>query len=129
MSVNKKNVNLQHNYVPVSTAVATAVDTADTEVDTASLSVETQRSTLRLTDLADMDMVDMAADTVNTAVDTVDMAVDTVDTAVDILMDTALTSDTDTVATDTKYLLSSNGLAYGKYLPNSNRRQHACKYM
>ena len=100
-----KNVNLQHNNVSVSTAAVTAVDTADT-VDTASLSEETPRSTLRLTDLADMDMAD--TDMADTAVDTVDTAVDTVDMVVDILTDTALTSDTDMAATDTNYLRSPN---------------------
>ena len=69
------------------------VDTADT-VDTASLSEETPRSTLRLMDLADMDMVDTAVDTVDTAVDTVDMVVD-------ILTDTALMLEMDMAATDT----------------------------
>ena len=78
-----------------------AVDMADTEVDTASLSEETPRSTLRLMDLADMDMVDTAVDTADTAVDTVDTVVDTVDTAVDILTDTALMLAMDMAATDT----------------------------
>ena len=71
------------------------MDTADTEVDTASLSEDTPRSTLKRTDLVDMDMVDTAVDTVDTAVDTVDTAVDTVDTAVD-KADTAVDIPTDT---------------------------------
>ena len=69
------------------------MDTADTEVDTASLSEDTPRSTLKRTDLVDMDMVD-------TAVDTVDTAVDTVDTAVDIPTDTALMLEMDMAAMD-----------------------------
>ena len=63
------------------TAAAMAVDTAGTE-DMAALQEDTPRSTLRPTDLVDMDMVD-------TAVDMVDTAVDTVDTVVDIPTDTA----------------------------------------
>ena len=55
--------------------------TADTE-DMASLLEDTPRSTLRPTDLVDMDTVD-------TAVDMVDMAVDTADMVVDIPTDTA----------------------------------------
>ena len=85
----------------------TAADTEDTEVDTAILSEDTPRSTLKLTDLADMGMGDTAVDTVDTAVDTVDMAVemvdtvvDTVDTAVDIPTDTALMLEMDMAATD-----------------------------
>ena len=59
-------------------------------------------------DLADMDMVDTAVDTVDmvvdmvdTAVDTADMAVETVDMAVDILTSTALMLEMDMAATDT----------------------------
>ena len=69
------------------------MDTADTEVDTASLSEDTPRSTLKRTDLVDMDMVD-------TAVDTVDTAVDKADTAVDIPTDTALMLEMDMAAMD-----------------------------
>ena len=68
--------------------MATAVATADTE-DMASLLEDTPRSTLRPTDLVDMDTVDTAVDMVDMAVDTVDTAVDTVDMAVDIPTDTA----------------------------------------
>ena len=71
-------------------AAAMAVEMADTAVGTASLSEDTPRSTLRPTDLVDMDMVDMVVDTVDTAVVTVDTEVDMAVMAVDIPTDTAL---------------------------------------
>ena len=66
------------------------MDTADTEVDTASLSEETPSSTLRPRELVDMERVDM--ETTDTATDATDMAMD----RRDITTNTASMPETDT---------------------------------
>ena len=85
-------------------AVATAMDMADTEVDTATLSEETPSSTLRPRDLVDMERVDTA--TMDTATDTTDRTDITTNTASMLETDTDMALEMDMEATTVKLVSS-----------------------